>query len=215
MTVALGGGENPAPREHPARAIIDGLNRSDRWDRKLMKGEDTFRRSFIIKSFNRDAIIAADMDASFSITPLFVPMIKRHGISLDRPGDHALSILVPNLGRLPWEAVAEFREHPGSSEARAKLREFEDRATGDEPQSAYEFLENVAQEVSSSYRAAIKELAPKLPESLALEAVKTFVSVSSVIGPVLEKGASVVHDAVEARRFNRSWIASLMRLQEE
>jgi hypothetical protein len=84
-----------------------------------------------------------------TVTPLFEPMIAQRGLRLDRPGEEALRILVPNLGRLRWEAVAEFREHPRCQEARARLREFEERAAASEPEDAAAFSRGVAQEVTT------------------------------------------------------------------
>ncbi len=123
-------------------------------------------------------------------------------------------MLVPNLGSLPWEAVLEFREHQGSAEARAKLREFESRAAEQEPEDAYQFLKGVTREISDAYAAVINDLAPKLPEALAQEALLTLISVTSVIGPFVEKAVAVGQDVANASAFDRSWIAALMKLRQ-
>jgi hypothetical protein len=211
--VVIGGSDAARELGQDAYDAIRHLNFLDLGDRDLMPDTDTFLRSFIYQSFNRDSVIAAGMDASFCVTPLFAPMVAHRGLQPELAGSEALSILVPELTKVPWEAVVEYREHPGSSEARDRLREFERLAHEEEPEDAYEFLRKVSQEVNKAYRAAMVDLAPSFPEELAKEILLTAVSTVSVIGPVVEKAASLTSAAREAREFNRSWIAALMKVQ--
>jgi hypothetical protein len=212
-TITPGGADNPAEPRSPAHETIRRLNFSDFGDKALLPDSEPFVKSFIYKSFNRDCVLTTAMSASFSITPLFASMVERRGIAPDRAGSEALDIVAPNVGVLPWEAVVEFREHSGSTEARARLREFEALAASQDPQDAYDFLKRVSREVNQAYLDAIHSLAPSLPENLAKEALLTLISVTSVIGPVLEKIGSVGNTITEMREFNRSWIAALMHLQ--
>jgi hypothetical protein len=64
-------------------------------------------------------------------------MIRRRGIQPEHTGAEALAITVPNVGSLPWEAIAEFREHPGSQEARARLRQFDARGAAGERERGF------------------------------------------------------------------------------
>lgn len=206
----LGGSKNPGALGDPTYEAIRQRNFSELGKKELMPDTDQFLRSFIYESFHRDSVIAASLEASLNVTPLFSPMIEEAGFRPEHPGDEALSIIVPNIGSLPWEAVVGFREHHGSEEARAQLREFERLATEQEPQDAYDFLKAVSAEVNRGFMATVKELAPNLPEELAKEALLLGVSVVSVIGGPI---ASVASTVSETRAFNRSWVAALMKLQ--
>jgi hypothetical protein len=211
--VTIGGSDNARELGQAAYDAIKALNFSDFQNQDLMPDTDSFLRPFIYQSFNRDSVLAAGMEASFSVTPLFAPMVAHRGLQPELAGSEALSILIPDLTKVPWEAVVEYREHPGSSEARDRLREFERLAQEEEPDDAYEFLRRISQEVNKAYRAAMLDLAPSFPEELAKEILLTAVSIVSVIGPVVEKAASLTSAAREAGAFNRSWVAALMKLQ--
>jgi hypothetical protein len=131
---------------------------------------------------------------------------------LDIAGQHALAIEVPNLGVLPWEAVIEFRDHPGSEEARQRLREFELKALNEEPQDATEFLLRISQEIVKATNQAWDDQRTKLPQALLEEAAKATVSLLPFVGPPIATGASIAHDATKAVAEHRTWIAALMTL---
>ena len=114
--VTIGGSDNARELGQAAYAAIKELNYSDLGNRNLMPDTDSFLKTFIYQSFNRDSVLAAGMEASFSVTPMFAPMVSHRGLRPELAGSEALSVLVPDLTRVPWEAVVEYREHPGSSE---------------------------------------------------------------------------------------------------
>jgi hypothetical protein len=201
------------PTPSPIGRAIWELNYRDSADKSLMSGVETFRRGFIYKSFNRDSVVAGHFGAALSITGLFAPMVERRGIVAEHPGSEALDLLVPNVGALSWEAVVEWREHPGSQEARAKLREFEERAAQAEPEEAERFLKQVSREVINGYEAAYRELLPSLPEELQKEMAKTFISFIPAVGPFIEKGTAFAEIIAEAVANRRSWVAAMMWLR--
>lgn len=213
-TIALGSSDNPAERDSTPHRTIRSLNFADLGDKDLLPEAGDFARSFVYKSFNRDSTVAASFGAAFNISPLFQPMVARRGVGPDQPGSEALEVTVPNIGALPWEAVLEFRSHPGSAEARGKLREFEEKVAREEPADAYTFLKRVSQEVNNAYEQALKEFAPRLPEKLGLEIAKTVISVSTGIGPIIEKVATVAESVAEHEDFRRSWVSALMTLKK-
>ncbi len=172
-----------------------------------------FERDFIYKAFNRDSSIAAELGAAFSLTPLFDEMVERRSVQPVRAGDKALSILVPNVGALPWETVLEFREHPGSQEAREMLRGFEQRAGDSEAAGALEYLRSISQQVAGAYAQALEDQRPRLGDELAKEAVKAGVSFVPAVGPLVEKTATAAQLMRSERRQRRSWTAAIMRLQ--
>jgi hypothetical protein len=164
--VTTGGGD--LPQSTAVGKAIWELNWEDFGASDLLPEVDYDLKSFIYKSFNRDLVIAADLDATFSITKLFAPMLARRGLVAQPLGTEALSVVVPNIGGLPWEAVAHFRNHPGSTEARAMLIEFERRAAEQEPEDAYAWLKSVSQQVNDA--AALADTAKSIPEEMAKEA---------------------------------------------
>lgn len=212
-TVAL---PNSFPSSRSLGRTIRSLNSRDRSDNDLLpdlKDSNRFLRQFVFESFNRDSVIAANLGASFNVTSLFTPLLERRGVRYEQSGSESLRLFTRNLGALPWEAILEFREHPGSQEARLKLREFEERATSEGPQDAYAFFVRVSQEVTDALLAAWENLRPSLPEDLAQEVAATGVSFIPVVGPLLGPGLSLNQSIYEAFKDRRSWLAALMVLR--
>jgi hypothetical protein len=201
------------PEGTTVEALVRKLNFEDRRDSSLLAGESTFVRGYVYEAFNRDSVVAATLRSSLNVTPLFSAMVARHGIRPEHSGADALAITVPNVGALPWEAVVEFRDHPGSQEARAKLREFDARGADGDPERGYEYLRSVHGAVTTALFEALDDQRRGLPEQLAEEAIKTAVSFVPVVGPAVELTASVADAVIDTRRFNRSWIAALMQLR--
>lgn len=202
------------PARDPIGESIQRANWRDSSDKELLRDRPHFERDLIFESFNHDSAFASAFGAALTVTPLFEPIIDRRGLRIDHPGDEALRILISNLGRLPWEAVAEFREHPGCQEARTRLREFERRAAEDEPGDALAFLRTIAQDVTRTYMQAFQDQRPKLSEKLAKEAIKTGVSLVPGVGPMVEKVATVTQLAAEVRQERRSWTSAIFKLAE-
>jgi len=212
QAVELGGGD--IPRSDPVGRRIGELNFQDGFDKSLMPNEDRWLRDYIVKSFNRDSVLAASQGVAFSLTPMFDPMVERHGVQSDTAGAEALAFLVPNLGSLPWEAVVEYRDHPASQAAREMLREFDTRAATEEAGDAYDYGRRVQQEVTAALFDAIRSQSRGLPEELGREAVKTAVSFVPVVGPIVEKSATLTAMGLDARRARRHWTAAIMKLRE-
>lgn len=211
-TVALGSAD--PPRRDPLGRAIAELNFADLGARELMADNDEFLRSWIYKAFNHDLVIAGALEATFSISPLFTPMLQHRGLATEHAGEQALAVVVPNVGGLPWEAVAEYRDRPGSEEARAMLQQFEQLAADEGPGDAYEFLLKVSQRVTAAYAAALSETAKSLPEELAKEALLTGVSLIPAVGPVVSTASCVSQALIDVMNQRRSWSAALWQLRE-
>ena len=205
------GGENPGIGD-PVGSRIDQLNFRDKSDRTLMTDADRWVRDYVVKSFNRDATIAAVEGAAFSITSLFEPMVRRAEIVADFPGANQLAIAVPYVGELPWEVIMEFRDHEGSREARMLMREFDQRAAEMEPREAYEYGAGVTPNIMRALAEAMDDQRRGLPEELAKEMVKRAVSFVPVVGPGVELVSSLAQLGIDARRARRDWTAALMTL---
>ncbi len=202
------------PLGDPIGDIIRRQNNADRGDKELLRQLGNFERDLVYKSFNRDAAVAARLDAAFTITPLFEPMIARRGVRIDRAGNEALAIAVPNLGAAPWEAIADFRDHPACRNAREMLRGFEERAIESEPEDAIAYVRGVAQHVTDAFAQAYLEERPSLAAELGKEAIKTTVSFIPGVGPLVEKVATATQLGLDEARRRRSWTSALMKLRD-
>ncbi|MDX8153370.1 hypothetical protein SK069_17360 [Patulibacter brassicae] len=202
------------PRRDPIGKEIAAQNYADWTDKTLLPGVNQFRRDFIYKSFNRDAAVARELDASFQITSLYEPMLVRHGFGSAPSGATALEIAAPNLGALRWEEILDFREHPGAKEARALLLSFERVAAAEEPSDAADFLRKVSQQVTDALLNALADRRTNVPRAVAGEAVKTGISLIPVVGPFLEKAATAAQIGRAVSTERRSGIAALMKLRE-
>jgi hypothetical protein len=141
-------------------------------------------------------------------------MTARRGVGIDRPGEKALEIAVPHLGRASWQAVAEFREHPACREARDLLRGFEERAAQSDPDDAVAYVLSIAQQVTDAFAQAYAEERPNLVTELGKEALKTGVSFIPGIGPLVEQVATATQLGLDEVRHRRSWTSALMKLRD-
>lgn len=172
-------------------------------------------QEFVAAALARDSVVAAELEAAFSVTSLFEPFVLGGDATADPSGRTALGILVPEVGGLPWETVAEYREHPGSEDARGKLREFEERALAAGPDDPLEFQAEVFRSITHDLFEAVKDLRGSVAKDLAAEAAKTGVSFIPVIGPLLGPGASLAQAIGEYMHEERTWYAALMKLRNE
>lgn len=193
-----------------AKREIGKLNFSCLGDKQLMPEADPWTRDFTYKAFHHDAVIASRAGAAFNITSQFEPMLGRAGVNGISRGEMALEVWASNLSELPWETVLEFREHPGAEEARAKLRDLEDKARETEPQSLEGLRVQVGNEITDALTGVIEELRPRV----GLEAVRqTLHTGVSILVPIAAPAASLAEVARQSRRFARSWHAALMTLR--
>ena len=201
------------PTSTPVGEAVWRQNSSDGFDKNLLTGVPTFERSLIYKSFNRDVAVAADMGASLAITPLFEPMVAQRQVPLESPGHRALQVLVPNVGRLTWEQVIAFREHPGAAEARAQLRELE-RQAGAEPGDHSAAAEAaLAAAVATTLLKVAEDRSLKLGREAVSEVTKTGVAMIPGIGPLAEHLITAIQLGRQHRLERRSWTSALMKLQ--
>jgi len=165
--------DQAVPRE--LKREIGELNFSCLGDRDVLPGVPSFLRQFIYKSFHHDSVIAEHQDAAFNVTSQFAPMIgdaAAEGVA----GDAALEVWAPGLAKLPWERVIEFRDHPGSEDARARLRELELKARSEGPSELGDLKTRIGDEVATMLTQVIQDLRPKFGLDAVQEALETGVS---------------------------------------
>lgn len=207
----------PLAEGTPEHGLAQTLREHDTADKSLMRemwgGDELTLRNWIIKAFDRDVAVSHAVGASLSATSLFAPMIEARGARPERAGLDALEILVPDLASLPWEAVFEFRDHPGCAEARAMLREFEEKAATQEPEDANSYLRSVQDQVHDALFSAIEDKRTPLFRSIATEAAKAGIGLVPVVGQIAGPAWTVVEVGSEYLRERRSWTAALMVLR--
>ena len=179
---------------------------------KLLEGLGQFHRSFVVDALSRDAVVAAAMGATVQVTSLFEPLLPRLDASADHPGLLSLEVAVPGVDQLSWEQIAEFRNHAGSAEARARLRAAEERVAA-EGVGDPDFALRVGREITSDLFAAMAEMKGSLPRKLAKEGVNAGLSLLPAVG-TLASAVSAVETVGESMMQSRTWHAALMKLHD-
>ena len=211
QVIAPGGTTAGWPEE--LRDTVRQLDQGVFFDRELMEDRNAFEKGFITKNFNQDAAMASYLDATFNVTSLYEPMLERGNLVRDHAGHAALELLAPNVGSLTWEAIIEFRDHPGLKEARERLREVEEKAAETDPTDAQEFRDRVQAEITSLFFQALEELRPHWAESTAKEVTKTAIGLIPAVGPLAAGLASAGEIAAAEAHYRRSWHAALLKLR--
>jgi hypothetical protein len=123
-------------------------------------------------------------------------------------------LLVPDLVDLQWEAIAEFRAHPGTHEARHRLRDFDAKAQVRELETGEieEFQQRVGAEITASLLAAWADTRPRLGRDVAKEAAKTGIGFIQLAGPAISAGASIAESTLKRHEHDRSWVSALWNL---
>jgi hypothetical protein len=171
-----------------------------------------FHRNFVVDALSRDAVVAAVMGAAVQVTSLFEPFLPRLDMAPDHPGLLSLDVAVPGIEQLSWEEIAEFRDHAGSAEARARLRAAEEGVVA-EGVDDREFAVRVGQEVTADLFAAMAELKGSLPKKLAKEGINAGLSLIPVVG-TFASAISAAELVGESAGQSRTWHAALMKLRK-
>ena len=167
--------------------------------------------SFAAGALARDLVIAGSLDATVQVTSLFEPLLvaETRRIRRSPSGQAALGIVVPYVARLRWETIMEFREHPGSRDARARLREIEERAMTEDPADALDFQQRVSQEVTNELFAVIDDLEGSVGLDLARHAAGFALS----LVPLASEIAAIGETSSAAIQRRRTWRAALVKLR--
>jgi hypothetical protein len=165
-----------------------------------------------------EAIDIADrLDAVPIMSSAYEQVARERGIPIGMPGAESLGFVIPNISALPWEAIAQFRAHEGSIEARARLREFEAGAAAREPYGSVALVRATGKAVSTGLLSVVQELSPSLPESLRGPILESAVGVVPLVGQYASLAISM-GDAIatlrEHREFQRSWVAAIFELRD-
>lgn len=201
-----------AVAEHNLQSTVRELKWS--LERTAASEPNSFHRGFVIDSLSRDATVAAAMGAAVQVTSLFEPLLPGlPDVKPDHPGLVPLAVAVPGIDELSWEEICEFRDHAGSDEARAKLRDAEERVAADDLSDPADFALRVGQEITADLFSAMAELKGSLPKKLAKDAANAGISLLPVVG-TFGSVASAGETLAESAKHSRTWHAALMKLRK-
>jgi hypothetical protein len=114
-----------------AKQLAQGWSREDEYCAALERAiPERFVRSAVIRNANRDLAIVAASGLSVSFDSLHVQVAAqrfRDDVSWKLHG-YAVPIIFPQVGNLPWEAIAELRRDRHMARFRAELKEVENEA---------------------------------------------------------------------------------------
>lgn len=174
---------------------------------------DLFEVEFASKALAQDATVAAHLGAAINVTSLFSTMIESLATEPEATGRDALALLVPNLDKLTWEDVARFREHPGSVDARGKLREFEERAFNQAPGDTRDHLLKVSMSITDDLMAALEETKVEVWKAIGGEATKSAISFLPIVGQMISPASGVAQALGERAEQRAAWYFALMELR--
>jgi hypothetical protein len=171
---------------------------------------EEFGAATLTNAFQRAAIQALALGAQFAPSNA---VAASQGDLRRLQGAAVLDLLVPNVTELPWEAICEFREHRGATEARHLIGEFERRAARAGPEDGVEYLRSISRDVNHALFDAVAQLRPRLPRTMAEQIASTAVGFVPLIGPVASLFPGWTRAAADAQAYSRSWVAALLTLQ--
>jgi len=92
-----------------------------------------FVRESVIQSANRDLVLAVASGSAVTVDPLHLQVVAQRFKDDDgwRLRGYAVPILLPEVGNLPWEAIADLRRDRHIARFRAVLQEVEEEATAE------------------------------------------------------------------------------------
>lgn len=182
-----------------------------------MEVADLSAQGFLASDLAEAIELGRRLDAIPALSGAFATVATERGVPVRLPGEESLGFMVPNFSILPWEAVAEFRDHPGCLEARERLRAFDARAGSEEAPKEIGELRATGEAVADGLFGAVKDLAPKLPDEIARPLAGTAVGLVPVVGQYASLALSMGDMIAAVRdheRFEQSWIAAIIELRD-
>lgn len=191
---------------------------------------ERFVRSQVVKHANRDLVLAIGTDAAVSQDSLHVEVIRNRfedDHTAWRLTGYALPLLVPDVGALPWEALAALRREKGLQQLRGVLEEVELEtsdvalAGGDLEAAVHHAAENQLAKLAGKVD-SVAGITKRTAVGLVVGAASgvATVAVTGPIGliaePVIGSGIGAVLDYRSVRRDRRArqWVGVLNRLRE-
>jgi hypothetical protein len=195
----------------------EGLSEQPERDAILDRGEQPVERYALVEALKEALLLAHELNAVPALSSAFREVASERGVPVHMPGAESLGFVVPNFSVLPWEELARFRDHPGSVEARGRLREFESEVAARELPGSVEYIRATGRAVSEGLLGAARDLAPSLPEDLQSPVLSSAIGLVPIVGQYASLAISV-GDIVAALRqsqaFEGSWVAAVFELRD-
>lgn len=203
-----------------ARDVVEQLNealqRDESGERPLPKPR-ALEDAPLVEALKNALQLAHGLSAVPALSSAFGRIAAERGVSIQLPGVESLGFLVPNFSVLPWEEIARFRDHQGSVEARARLREFESEVASRELPGSARYVRETGQAVSSALMATARELAPSLPDDVRGPVLGSAVGLIPVVGQFASMAVSmgdIVAALHRSQEFEGSWVAAVFELRD-
>jgi len=190
-----------------AKAAIQDMARKDAREKGLWRRQGSdYLKTRVLENLNHDLGASAALDADVSMDRYFLPLVRRKGAATATSGQLALTILLPNLASLPWEQIADAREHAGIESFRTQLTEIE--------QQAWQEVAEGKEIAQSILRRAVIDLAEGWrPPSRFETAGKIGVDLVLGLHPIAAAAGAAI-DLREAEMKRAAWGACFLRLLE-
>jgi hypothetical protein len=177
-----------------------------------------FLRDKIIENLNKDLLLMSALDLPASIDGLHAPLLAEKTIQNTTispvPGFYSLDTIVPYVGNLAWEEIADLRQEPSLVEFRKRMVQVEEdvrSAIGEAPEE--ELREGILSLHQDGLLEEISTLVPqkdKIIKNVVLEIAGNVIPPLGITKSVLE----AYDDTKNYFEYKRSWLAMLMRIQE-
>ena len=202
-----------------AKSLASRISRDDEKNTDIVIPEGShFLRNMILRNLNRDLILVWSLGSTASIDPLHLPIIRRkmaaHGELRPASGFVALEVAVPDLSEVPWNVIAEVREHKAVMEFRHRIVQTENlvRTTlpnADDAELRYQISQFITNEL-------LNEIKNLRPTGKGIVTNLTLDLLSGLIPPPLSIVSTLALNAPEIEKLVRtqtSWITIFMKLR--
>jgi len=202
-----------------AKSLASRISRNDEKNTNIAIPEGShFLRNIILRNLNRDLILAGSLGSMASIDPLHLPILQKkmaaHGGLRPASGFVALEVAVPDLSEVPWDVIAEVREHKAMMEFRHRIVQTENLVRTSLPDADdAELRFQISQIITNELLNEIKNLRPTVK---GVVANLTLDLLSGLIPPPWSAVSTLALNTPEIGKLFKtrtSWITMFMKLR--
>lgn len=195
------------------KGLVSNLSERDLTDGRLAsRFDNAYERRLVIGSANYDLVSSARLGAVLCPDPLHYEVVKARvdrGEADSVQGVDALSVLVPDIGKLSWDDVNALRARPGFRRLRPALAELEIAAI--EAGGRYDVA--IRRLHGEALEAALAATVPDVRSTIRRVTIGAAIGSIPGVGGALAAAADSYRDHRQASGFEASWLAAIMRLR--
>lgn len=202
-----------------AKNLVNRLSQSDERNLDIEIGkEQRFLKSKILHNLNRDLTLIWCLGYAASIDPLYAPILHKkmtaHGGLQPASGFLTLEFAVPDFSQLPWEVIAELREHKAMAEFRRRMIDTENLVRASLPNgNEAELRHQISQVITDELLKEIKSLQPTTRGT----AINLTLNLVSGLVPfpwgTISSVTSSITQITKLTEAQNSWITIFMKLR--